>query len=244
MKLANSVRKSFFAVAVATASAYPTSSFGQVLFRPSLYEITVYEAGLQSSATGERSPIFKNDSGVTVDLANPGTLRSLSPTISLKPGSWDMIYSITSNTQRYAGSDGAGCHIRAGTATFPVPDNNPLIGTANAGNAGTRSVTFIALNVAGTDLGPTTTPLTSMIDGIGVNNLKTWLVSSSNPFPNGGGTINRFLTTGSLARSVSTPNEAVTVYSNYELANSFTMAAGCANFNVDNVKTNITVVAQ
>ena len=121
-------------------SAAPALADG--LFRPTLYEITVYEAGLQNSQTGERTAVFKNDSGVTIDLANPGTIRNLASGVSLKKGSWDQIYSITSNTQSYSGEDGNGCFIRQGSATYPNPDNDPNLATNNAGLAGKRTVTF------------------------------------------------------------------------------------------------------
>jgi len=219
---------------------YGAPALADGLFRPSLYEITVYEAGLQNSQTGERTPVFKNDSGVTIDLANPGTLRNLASGASFKAGSWDQIYSITSNTQSYAGNDGNGCFIRQGSATFPNPDNDPMLATNNAGLAGTRRVTFEAFNLAGTDLGPLTSPSTADAGGRPISNQRSWLVSSSNPVPNGGGTINRILYLGNLASSITTPVDTVNITSTYDLRNSFQTTGGCARFNVENVKFTIT----
>ena len=205
-------------------------------FRPSIYRITVYEAGLQNSSTGERSAVFKNDSGVTIDLADPGTMRNLASGASLKSGTWDQIYSITSNTQSYAGNDGTGCFIKQGSATFPVPDADPNLATTTAGLAGTRTVTFNAFNVAGTDLGPITSPSTADAGGQPISNQRSWLVSSSNPYPNGGGTINRILYLGSLGTPLVTPRDIVNINATYDLRNSFETRSSCARFFVDNVK--------
>jgi hypothetical protein len=224
-----------FAIA-GTAGIAPPGAYADGLFRPTLYRITVFEAGLQNSSTGERTAVFKNDSGVTIDLADPGTLRNLASGASLKAGTWDQIYSITSNTQSYAGSDGTGCHIRQGNATFPAPDNDPLLATNNAGLAGTRTVTFDAFNLAGTDLGPISSPSTADAGGRPISNQRSWLVSSSNPYPNGGGTINRILYLGNLASPITTPVDTVNISSTYDLRNSFQTTGGCARFNVDNVK--------
>jgi len=232
--------KKFLQAFSAAVVLYGAPALADGLFRPSLYEITVYEAGLQNSQTGERSPIFKNDSGVTIDLANPGTWN-LVYGASLKTGSWDQIYSITSNTQSYAGNDGNGCFIRQGSATYPNPENNnPMLATNNPGLAGTRRVTFNSFAPTAPELGPMSSPSTADADGRPISNQRAWLVSSSNPVPNGGGTINRILYLGNLASSITTPMETVDIRSTYDLRNSFLITGGCAIFDVDNVKFSIT----
>jgi len=213
-----------------------TPAFADGLFRPSLYEITVYEAGLQNSQTGERTAVFKNESGVTIDLANPGTLRNLASGASMKAGSWDQIYSITSNTQSYAGNDGNGCFIRQGSATYPNPDNDPLLTTNNAGLAGTRRFTVNSFAPDAPELGPMTSPSTADAGGRPISNQRAWLVSNSNPVPNGGGTINRILYIGSLESPINTPFDTVNITSTYDLRNSFEITGGCARFDVTNVK--------
>jgi len=218
---------------------YGAPALADGFFRPSLYEVTFYEAGLQNSQTGERSPIFKNDSGVTIDLANPGTLRNLASGASLKAGSWDQIYSITSNTLSFAGNDGNGCFIRQGEG-IAIPGNDPMLATNNPGLAGTRRVTFNSFAPIAPELGPVSTPVTADAGGRPMSNQRAWLVSSSNPVPNGGGTINRILTVGNLASSITTPTDTVLISTTYDLRNSFEITDGCARFNVDSVKYTIT----
>ena len=232
----------FAAVGLALAlTAFPSRS--QVLFRPSLYEVTFYEAGVIDSRTGQRAAIFQSSAGVTVDLSVSGAVEALAKNAVLPDGVWDQVYSLVSNTQVYSGSDGKGCFVKAGQVAYDGGISDPLVATSNKAEAGVRRVTFTSYrDGGGPTLGPMKAPSSGQVLGNKVLNLQGWLVSSRNPVPGGGGLIDRHLTIGDLSRSLKTPDDTLDLEVVYDLSDSFRTQGdwsggpGCKYYRVVDVK--------
>jgi len=236
----------FFSV-ISGCAVVPGSSAGSPFnkfFTPSLFEITFYEIGLRNSQTSARAAIFKNESGATIDLAIPASMRDLASNTPFANGNWDQVYSITSNTQRYAGGESTGCFIRQGQAFFPSPDKDPLRATKKADLSGIRSATFNSFNPFFNYLGPVRLSSTSDVVGQRVFKQQAWLVSSSNPLPNGGGVIDRILTLGDLPSPITTTPGTQNIEVSFDSTNSFEMTPLCSRFFVSNVKMLIRVRAK
>jgi len=238
---------SLFVSAISGCALIPGSGAGSPLnknFTPSLFEITFYEIGLRNSQTSARAAIFKNESGAIIDLAIPASMRGLAPNTPFADGNWDQVYTIVSNTQRYAGGEGTGCFIRQGQAIFPRPDMDPLRATKKADLSGTRSATFNSFNPFFKYLGPVRFSSTSDVVGRRLFQQQAWLVSSSNPLPNGGGAIDRILTLGDLPSPITTTPGTQNIEVSFDLTNSFEMTPFCSRFFVSNVKMLIQVRAK
>jgi hypothetical protein len=224
----------FFACFGLCAGAFPSMA---APFRPSVFKVTFYEIGLRDSTTGERNPVFQNPSGTQVDLSNATTLNLISGSRP-QSGTWDQLYVLIGNSLTLAGTDGNGCFIQAGATdtdtdgTFEIVTNNPAL----SGQGTTTESSF------GGSFGPNTPAVATSVNGTAVTSLRQYLVSSTNPVPGGGGTINRFLFIGNLGAAVTTTDSNTgTISYSVDASQALDIAAGCASVNYANTKFNMSV---
>ena len=212
-------------------------AYADGIFRPSSFKVTFYEIGFRDSVTGNRTAIFQNSSGTQVDLSQPTTL-SLITGVRPQNGTYDQGYALISNSIVLAGTDGNGCYIRAG-ATASSSNGTFAIVTNNAALRGEGTTTETSWNGS---LGPVTPTVTSTVNGSAVSSLSNYLVSSTNPTPNGGGTINRFLFLGALAKPViiSDSNSGTVTYT-VDTSRALEIGLGCGAVFYTGTKFNISV---
>jgi hypothetical protein len=207
------------------------------IFRPTAFKVTFYEIGLRNSVTGARNPIFQSNSGTQVDLSQPSTLTLISGSRPTN-GTWDQAYALFSNSIILGGTDGNGCFIQSG-ATDTDNDGTFEIVTNNAALSGLATTTESSF---GGSLGPGTPSVTSAVNGSAVTNLESYLVSSSNPTPGGGGSINRFLFIGTIGNPVTITDQSTgTVTYIIDTSRALETSGGCTRVSYSNTGFNISI---
>jgi len=183
------------------SAVHPATARADGIFRPSTFKITFYEIGIRNSSTGALLPVFKESNGIEYDLSSPNVTFNPPSNFSLVPGSYDQLYVLTSNVLKISGNDGT-CFITGGASQTQNDGDWAVVQTGNAG-AGEATITENGFNSGGVyDLGPVTPAVSAAVNGTATSTLAQYLVSSSNPVPGGGGTVNRFLFIGGLANSI------------------------------------------
>lgn len=221
----SSIRNFFSIIALTTVNA-TIPAYADGTFRPTSFKVTFFEVGVQNSATGSRSPIFKNDSGEELDIANPGAL-GFSRLTKPSNGTYDQIYVLVSNSVKINGTDGTGCFTRAG-ASSAVTTGQYLVTTNNAALRGEATTTETGFGAIGQN-GPYTPRLIGSLNGA-VTLLTLGLVSSTNPVVGGGGVINRYLYTGNIGNTYKvTDGTTGSIAFHFDTSNGVTFQGGCSN---------------
>lgn len=220
---------------LALLSGAPSLADG--IFRPTAFKVTFYEIGLRDSASGTRNPVFQNASGIQADLSSAKTL-DLASGVTPSAGTWDQLYALVGNTIVLGGGDGTGCFIRSGASdtdtdgTFEIVTNNAAL----SGEGTTIEPSF------GGSLGPNTPAVTTNVNGSAVTGFTQYLVSSSNPLPGGGGTIDRFLFVGTLGSPVTIKDKVKgTIIYTVDTSQALQITGGCGSVNYANTKFNMSV---
>jgi hypothetical protein len=227
-----------FAITSLLAIGISSTAKADGIFRPTSFKVTFYEIGLRNSSTGARNPIFQSNDGRQVNLSNPATIN-LANGGRPQSGSWDQAYALFSNTIGLAGTDGAGCYIRGG-ASDTDSDGSWEIVTNNAALSGEATTTETSFGFG--FLGPGTPAVASSVNGTAVNNLRSYLVSSTNPIPGGGGAIDRFLFIGTLASPVTiTDSNSGTINYTVNTSRALETSGGCASVSYSNTTFNISI---
>ena len=212
--------------------------------RPESFKVTFYEVGIQNSITGSRSPIFKNDNGEELDIANPGAL-GFSRLTKPSNGTYDQVYVLVKNSVKVNSSNNPGgaatCFTRGGAssslAAFP---RSYAVTTANPALRGEATTEEIGFGAVGQN-GPETPRLIGSLNG-SVRDVTIDLVSSSNPVRNGGGAINRYLYTGIIGATYKvTDSTTGTIAFHFDTSQGLNFLDGCAGTNNGTLKVNLVI---
>ena len=224
---------------IGALSIDPSSAFADGIFRPSKFKVTFYQIGLRQSSTGVLNPILDSGTGVEVDLSNPGDSLSLASGKEPRDGKWDQIYALVSNRIKVAGTDGNGCFIRSGAAAAFTNGTSAIV-TANAAQSGEATTISEDYGTPG-DFGPYTPSITSSVNGTSTSDLKEYLVSSTNPTPNGGGSINRFLYIGSISPVTINSGSRGSVIYTIDTSQAGQISGNCGGYSYGNLQFNMSI---
>jgi len=182
--------------------------FGQNSTTPDSLKVTFYEIGLTNSDLSNVFSVFKNSSGIEVDISKESSINDLISNVNPSPGTFTHIYGVTGNTYKMKGSSN-GCYTKsisvnmsdaafnAGSSTedgVVYCTNCAFDGwsaaTSNSNQFGEAIITEQAFGVGSdgendqnTDgFGPAT-PLTSInVGGNEVSSVSLYLTNSSSPY--------------------------------------------------------------
>jgi len=210
------------------------------IFRPTTFKVTFYQIGLRDSVTGTLNPILNNPNGVEVDLSSPGKSLALASGERPSSGQFDQLYVLIENSFNVSGTDGNGCYIRSGSSAIHSGGTTAIV-TSNSALSGEGTSIHMDYGSPG-NYGPYTPDIMSSVNGNAVTNLKEYLVSSSNPTPNGGGTINRYLYLGDIPSvSIDSTSKGSVIYT-IDTSRAGRISGSCGGFSFGNVKFNMSVL--
>ena len=209
------------------------------IFRPDTFKVTFYEIGLRDSSSGTLNPILDESSGVEVDLSNAGQSLSLASGKTPASGQWDQLYVLIKNSFKVSGGDGTGCYIQDGASAIHSNGTTAIV-TSNSSQSGEGTSIHNDYGTPG-DYGPYSPSITSSVNGSAVSNLKEYLVSSTNPSPNGGGTINRYLYIGDITPVTISSSSGGSVIYTIDTSQAAEISGSCGGFSFGNLTFNMSV---
>jgi len=230
--------KNLLSLLTLTAVNAFSPAYADGTFRPTSFKVTFFEVGVQNSATGSRSPIFRNNSGEELNIANPGALGFSSLT---KPsnGTYDQIYVLVSNSIKINGTDGTGCFTLSG-ASSGATNGQFSVTTSTEALRGEATTTETGFGAVGQN-GPATPLLIGSLNGA-VTSVSIGLVSSTNPVIGGGGVINRYLYTGNIGNTYRvTDSTTGSIAFHFDTSNGVTFQGGCSKATYGQLRVNLTI---